>query len=52
MTTSQKDRLFILFQCLAALAAAASVCYGIVRGELPLLFKKAVRICMECIGLG
>ena len=41
-----------LFQFLALLVAVASLSYGILRGELPLLFKKAVRVCMECIGLG
>ena len=52
MTTFQRDRLFLLFQFLALLVAVASLSYGILRGELPLLFKKAVRVCMECIGLG
>lgn len=41
-----------LFQFLALLVAVAFIAYGISRGELPVLFKKAVRVCMECIGLG
>lgn len=41
-----------LFQFLALLVAVVLISYGILRGELPVLFKKAVRVCMECIGLG
>lgn len=32
--------------------AAAFVAIGIMRGEVSLILQKAVRICMECIGLG
>ena len=35
--------------------AAAGLClmgYGVFRGEMDIVFEKAVRICMECIGLG
>ncbi|WP_303840657.1 CD1871A family CXXC motif-containing protein [Selenomonas ruminantium] len=36
---------------LAVLAAAALI-YGIWRGEMEIIFQKAIRVCMECIGLG
>lgn len=35
--------------------AAAGLClmiFGIFRGEMSVVFDKAVRICMECIGIG
>lgn len=37
---------------LLLLAAFASMAFGIWRGETALIFHKAVRVCMECIGLG
>ena len=34
------------------LAGAAMILFGIERGELKIIFAKASRVCMECIGLG
>lgn len=34
------------------LTAAIFIWYGIERGEVSAVFKKAVNICLECIGLG
>lgn len=42
----------IIFQVLILLTAAGFIVFGIYRGELRAVFNKAVRICMECIGLG
>ena len=32
--------------------AAAFIVIGVTRGEVSVVFKKAVNICLECIGLG
>jgi len=37
---------------LLILAAAACMAFGIYRGEVDTVLKKAINICMECIGLG
>ncbi|MDY3118290.1 MAG: CD1871A family CXXC motif-containing protein [Peptoniphilus sp.] len=34
------------------LASMVMMAYGIHRGEMQVVFAKAVRICMECIGIG
>ena len=36
----------------AAGAGLLMMGYGIYRGEMKVVFDKAVNICMECIGLG
>ncbi len=41
-------RLSVLLLAASALLIAA----GAARGEMPELFQKAIRICLECIGIG
>ena len=43
---------YLLLQLLFLVIAVSFLGYGIVRGEPALVLKKAVRICLECIGLG
>ena len=40
------SRLIIFLIC------AAMIFFGIERGELEIIFNKASRVCLECIGLG
>ena len=44
-------RVKILF-LIAACLAAGFILFGIFRGEVSIVFQKAVNICLECIGLG
>ena len=44
-----------LLPALRVLLCAAAVCfmaYGVHRGEVAIVLKKAINICLECIGLG
>ena len=47
---SDKRRLLIAGTVLAA--GAAFLVIGISRGELDTVFRKAINICLECIGIG
>lgn len=33
-------------------AGVAMVCFGAMRGEADAVFAKAIRLCLECIGIG
>ncbi len=39
-------------RCACLAGAAAMIAVGIVRQEYVLVLQKAVRICLECIGIG
>lgn len=39
-------------ECVIAMIGIAMMGYGIYRGEVEVVFMKAVKICLECIGIG
>lgn len=41
-----------LLRLLLCAAAAVFIYIGVKRGEVSIVLKKAVNICLECIGLG
>jgi len=47
----QTSKLNLLRIALLAIALAF-IAYGVSRGEAAVVMKKAVNICLECIGLG
>lgn len=51
MTHRQYKRLRIL-RAVILIAALACVGLGIWRGEVTEIFRKATRVCLECIGVG
>lgn len=40
------------WQIVLLATAAAFIFIGVYRGEVKMVFDKAVRICLECIGIG
>ena len=42
----------IALQVLALLAGAGMVLYGISRGEPESVLSKAIKLCLECVGIG
>ena len=41
-----------IVQGLLIAAGIAMVCFGVWRGEADTVFSKAIRLCMECVGIG
>lgn len=39
-------------QVLLVVIAVAFVCYGVYRGEANTVLTKAIRLCLECVGIG
>lgn len=49
---SERERMRRLFQVAAFLLGTCGIAYGVSRNETGIVLRKALRICMECIGLG
>ena len=48
-----KDKRFkFIISCCVLAVGIAFIIAGIYRGEAQTVFEKAIRICMECIGIG
>ncbi|MCU6785929.1 CD1871A family CXXC motif-containing protein [Aedoeadaptatus acetigenes] len=52
MSTKVKEKYRAYLGPAIFLASMAMMAYGINRGEMQVVLNKAIRICMECIGIG
>ena len=41
-----------VFQVALLICGTAMLCYGILRGEADTVLSKAIRLCLECVGIG
>lgn len=49
---SESERLLWSARAIILILASAGIGYGIMRGEQAEVLKKAVAICLQCIGIG
>ncbi len=42
----------LALQLILIAMAIAFVCLGVYRGEVETVFTKAIRLCLECVGIG
>ena len=47
---SSKSKTAVQILCIAA--GVVLVCFGVLRGEVDTVFSKAVKLCLECVGIG
>lgn len=41
-----------IFQGLLLIVGVVMLCFGAMRGEVDTVLSKAVRLCLECVGIG
>ena len=41
-----------VFQVLLLICGGAMLCCGVLRGEADTVLSKAIRLCLECVGIG
>ena len=41
-----------IFQGLFLIVGVAMLCFGAMRGEADTVLSKAIRLCLECVGIG
>lgn len=41
-----------MIQMILLAVGASMLCYGVWRGEVQIVLSKAVRLCLECVGIG
>ena len=52
MTTTNKKPVKVVIPAVILFAGIIMMFFGILRGEPQMIFQKAIRICLECIGIG
>ena len=52
LVINMKDKKRTVFSVLAALTGVAMMVFGVYRGETDTVLLKAIKICLECIGIG
>ena len=41
-----------VIQAALLICGGAMLCYGVLRGEADTVLSKAIRLCLECVGIG